>query len=258
MFYKKQLQSLGMLLTVGSICLSSSAADQTATFAKKLTKLTAKPTVALSFTNDKITANGSVKATVTPVKGELVFVAGQDDEVATVISDQDIGITGLNISGGKICSAAEGSFSVWFTPLAEYEDNPKQRHYFFSANSKTTGIYYYITGNSRLTLQFKQVIDGKPSWPAYQFDFKWAKKNEKFEAGKWYHIATTWNAETAIIYINGVKRQKKPVIHKTNIDFTTLLLGNYGKKKSINGAITNVALFDKCLTPEAIKILAAK
>ncbi|MCF6176696.1 MAG: LamG domain-containing protein [Victivallaceae bacterium] len=258
MFYKKRLQALGILLTVGSICLSSSAANQTATFATKLTKLTARPTVALSFVNDKITVTGSAKVTVTPNKGELVFVAGQDNEVATVISDQDIGVTALNISGGKICSATEGSFSVWFTPLAAYDDNPKQRHYFFSGGTNAAAVYFYITGNSRLTLQFKQVVNGKPSWPAYQFDFKWAKKNEKFVAGKWYHIAATWNAETAVLYINGVKRQKKTAMHKTVVDFSTITLGAYFGKKNINAAMTNVAFFDKCLTPEAIKILAAK
>ena len=257
MFHTRPIRLLGMLLSAGGICLSSLAAEQTNTFADKLAKLSGKPTVALLFANDKITVSGSAEAKLIPIKGKEAFVAGQGGEMATVISNQDIGVTGFNISGEKICSATTGSFSAWFSPLVEYEDNSK-RHYLLSANMPDKAIYLYISGNSRLSLQFKQVVDGKPSWPVYQFDFKWAKNKQKFKVGKWYHVTVTWNAENVIIYINGVKRQKKAAIHKTKIDFKTIMLGAYGGQKSINGAMTNVAFFDQCLTPEDIKILAAQ
>lgn len=253
-----QVKILGIILSAVGICLGSMAAEQTNNFANKLAKLSSKPTMALSFANDKISVSGSAKAKLKSIKGEAAFVVGPGDEMATVISNQDIGVTGFNINGTKICSASEGSFSAWFTPLAEYEASPNKRHYLLSAGNSANAMYFYISGNSRLTFQFKQVVDGETSWPTYQFDFKWNKKNEKFEAGKWYHLAATWNAAHVTIFINGVKRQKKVAGHKTKIDFTTIMLGAYGGKKNLNGAMSNVVFFDKCLTPEDIKILATQ
>jgi concanavalin A-like lectin/glucanase superfamily protein len=248
---------LGMSIIVCGISFTCPAKDKIESFGSKLKKLSIKPSVALSFQNKKIRHKGSSEATVTLLKGEPVFVAGPSAEKALAISDQDVGVSGLDISGTKIFSATEGSFSCFFSPLAKFEDNPKQRHYFFSANLKDAGAYCYITGNTRLTLQFKETVDGKASWPCYQFDFKWNKKSgKKFEPGTWYHIVATWNADKGTLYINGVPRQKNPISHKLKAEFKNIILGAYTKKDSINSAITNVVFFDKCLTQEDIQILS--
>lgn len=247
------MKLLGLSLFVwGMAC---QAEDQSGSFAEKLTKLSVKPTVAISFADKKLESTGTAAVTLLPVKGEPVFVAGPGNDNALVISDQDIGVTGLTIGGTGICSAAEGSFVCFFTPLAAYEDKPDKRHYFFSESRGEGGIFCYIMGSTRLALQFR---DLDQSWPSYQFDYKWAKEGEQFEAGKWYHIAITWNSTETKLFANGILKNKAPKSHKTAIDFKNIMLGAYGGQSNLNGAIANVAFFDKCLSAEDIKVLSAK
>jgi len=253
MHVSNQVKILGLLLISGLIC---QVAGQSATFTDKLNKVSIKPTVALSFADKKLVSSGSATVKLKSIKGKLEFVAGINNEPALVISNQEIGVTGIGISGGKICSASSGSFVCFFTPLVKYDDIAKQRHYFFSENQKDTGIYSYIMGNSRLTLQFKNMIDNKYSWPSYACDFKWRKgSTERFEPGKWYHIAISWDSKHASIFINGVLRNKKTVTHKSTTDFKNIILGTYGGK-SLNGAICNVAFFAEQLSQKDIRILS--
>jgi Concanavalin A-like lectin/glucanases superfamily len=248
-----QVKILGLLLISGFIC---QVTGQSATFTDKLKKVSVKPTVALSFTDKKIITSGSAKAKLTSINGKPEFVKGINDAPALVISNQGIGVTGIDISGGKICSASSGSFVCFFTPLVKYEDIAKQRHYFFSENQKDSGIYTYMMGNSRLTLQFKNMVDNKYSWPSYACDFKWRKgSTERFEPGKWYHIAISWDNECVSIFINGVLRNKKTPFHKGSKDFKNIILGTYGKK-SLNGAICDVAFFAKRISQKDIKMLS--
>ncbi len=248
-----RIKLLGLSLFVwGMACQSE---EQSGSFAEKLKALSVKPTVAVSFADKKLESTGTAAVTLQPVKGEPAFVAGPANDNALVISDQDTGVTGLNISGVGICSAGEGSFVCFFTPLAAYEDKPDKRHYFFSENRGEGGIYCYIMGSTRLTLQF---LDPDKSWPSYAFDYKWAKEGEQFEAGKWYHIAITWNSTETKLFANGILKNKAPKSHKTAIDFKNIMLGAYGGQSNLNGAIANVAFFDKCLSAEDIKVLSAK
>ncbi|MFA7230871.1 MAG: LamG domain-containing protein [Victivallaceae bacterium] len=240
------------LFVMGVVC---QAEEQTGTFADKLEKISVKPTIAVSFANKKLETTGTAMATLQPVKGEPVFVTGPNNDNALVISDQDTGVTGLNISGGKICSAAEGSFVCFFTPLVVYEDKADKRHYFFSKSNSDGGIYCYIMTNSRLMLQFR---DLDKSWPSYQFDYKWSKTGETFEAGKWYHIGITWNSVESKLFVNGILKNKWAKSHKTTIEFKNIMLGTYNGQSSLNGAIANVAFFDQSLSAEDIKVLSAK
>jgi len=248
-----RIKLLGLcLVVVGMACQGE---EQSGTFAEKLKTLSVKPTVAVSFADKKLESTGTAAVTLQPVKGEPAFVAGPANDNALVISDQDAGVTGLSISGAGICSAAEGSFVCFFTPLAAYEDKPDKRHYFFAESNSDGGIYCYIMGNTRVTLQFR---DLDKSWPSYAFDYKWYKEGEHFEAGKWYHIAVTWNSTDVKLFVNGILKNGGVKSHKTAIDFKNIMLGAYGGQSSLNGAIANVAFFDKCLSAEDIKVLSAK
>lgn len=253
MHISSQVKIFGLLLISGLIY---QVAGQPVTFKNKLNKISIKPTVALSFDNKKLVSIGSATVNLKPVNGKPEFIKGIDNAPALVISNQGIGVKGVNIIGTKIFSATSGSFVCFFTPLVKYEDITKQRHYFFSENQKDTGIYSYMMGNSRLTLQFKNLIDNKYYWSSYANDFKWNKgSTERFEPCKWYHIAISWDNKYTSIFVNGVLRNKKAIIHKTTTDFKNIILGTYGDK-SLNGAICNVAFFAKQLSPKDIKILS--
>ena len=69
-----RIKLLGLSLFVFG--LSCQSEEQPGTFAEKLKKLGAKPTVVISFADKKLTSTGTAAVTLQPVKGEPVEIAG--------------------------------------------------------------------------------------------------------------------------------------------------------------------------------------
>ncbi len=76
------------------------------------------------------------------------------------------------------------------------------------------------------------------------------------QAGKWQHIAVTFDGSIEKIYVNGqLDNQEEKMLHLAGAE--NILLGrSYGQPEYFSGSIASLKLFDKALTPTEIKDLA--
>ena len=77
----------------------------------------------------------------------------------------------------------------------------------------------------------------------------------------WTHLAGTYDGVTAILYVNGEPAMWAAVAAPFDTDITPLILGGNGNGKMVSeffpGRIDEVALWDRALTPDEIRRLAA-
>lgn len=75
-------------------------------------------------------------------------------------------------------------------------------------------------------------------------------------AGKWQHIAVTFDNGTASFYIGGtlVKTAKKMMIPQKSI-YNTTIGGRQDNKSAYNGSMDDLYIFDRALSPEEILML---
>ena len=88
--------------------------------------------------------------------------------------------------------------------------------------------YHLILGNGGLGVQsFKLFIDqGKLNFRLEGYEpVLIITSNQTFNTNEWYHIALTYDANTAIVYINGVQDNTRNVINSVDQVWNTLYIG---------------------------------
>jgi len=100
----------------------------------------------------------------------------------------------------------------------------------------------------------------KPTTMGFQFNetdgsSAWVFVNQALAVGEWCHIAGTYDGTTLKCYLDGVKRDSVPLAGIVG-SASSLLIGSDGWRSDWIGAIDEVAIYNRALSPEEILYLA--
>lgn len=80
----------------------------------------------------------------------------------------------------------------------------------------------------------------------------WISVQERLSAGKWYHIAGTFDGNNIICYLNGVEKQKGKIAAISG-GTGRLFIGQDGWVNVFNGIIDEVRIYDRALSEDEIQ-----
>lgn len=127
-------------------------------------------------------------------------------------------------------SAEEGAVSLWVKPL-DWDAQDPHHQIFFSATGEDSVLHLYRyndvgaqSGYSRKLLFLygpsRRGADGNWRWTIASSDAA-----RDWEAGRWHHIACTWDAETMILYLDGRVADTREVAAPAATAFGTFGVG---------------------------------
>lgn len=151
---------------------------------------------------------------------------------------------------------SEGTLELWYKPAFENNDAQKL-HYLFDLPSEALNSNQHPR---RVILVFCQE-EGRQIFRAFlgeESHNSTLNVPVSWDAGEWHHIALTWNATEAVLYIDGVRSASKPISgglfsgdqEAQDVASTSFGLGGLIKSDgtvSADGLIDDVQIWDKVI-----------
>lgn len=76
------------------------------------------------------------------------------------------------------------------------------------------------------------------------------------EAGRWAHLAVTYDGTDAILYVDGKEAARDPFKMSSGVDSPLVLSGTVEQKEGYNGIIDHVFLYSRALASDEVQSLA--